>query len=497
MVVAALAGALGAAGVLLARERLVLLAGLALLAVAEATLVLDGGSFDSLSSVTALGGGVVGVVALGAAAALLVRRPSWAPLAVLAAAPFRLPLSFDPGGGGFPVSIAEDGQLGRLLPLYFVLAAATAALAWRAVRGERPRVLPRAVACPAAAFLAVCCLSLLWAEEPGPGEDLLGFFLLPFGALLAVVGRSPMPASLPRQLARLAIALATLFAVIGLYQAATQQLFFFAPNVQTANANGDFFRVTSLFVDPSLYGRHVVLGLGIVLVALALARISLRWGAAIVIVLWGGLLFSYSQSSMVALVVVTLALAAATGGPRLRRLAVVAAGVFAVAGVALVIAAALSDDLRKETSDRSDRVAQTVEVIAQEPVLGVGVGGQPKASRVAANSNKPTADFVSHTTPLTVAAELGIAGVLAYLALLAGGARTIVSITRRDRAFGLALGASLLVLFVHSLFYPGFLEDPLTWLVLALACAHVAQRQATPADRAAERERRRHPMATA
>jgi len=44
---------------------------------------------------------------------------------------------------------------------------------------------------------------------------------------------------------------------------------------------------------------------------------------------------------------------------------------------------------------------------------------------------------------------------------------------------------------VHSLFYPGFLEDPLTWLVLGLACAHVAQRQATPADRAAERERRR------
>src|SRR5215218_3745686 len=71
MVVAALAGALGAAGVLLARERLVLLAGLALLGVAEAALVLDGGSFDSLSSVTALGGGVVGVVALGAAAALL------------------------------------------------------------------------------------------------------------------------------------------------------------------------------------------------------------------------------------------------------------------------------------------------------------------------------------------------------------------------------------------------------------------------------------------
>src|SRR4051794_11009865 len=111
MVLAALAGALGAAGVLLARERLVLLGGLALLAVAEAALVLGDSSFDSLSSATALGGGVVGIAAVGGAAAVLVRRPAWAPLAVLAAAPFRLPLSFDPGGGGFPISIAEDGQL--------------------------------------------------------------------------------------------------------------------------------------------------------------------------------------------------------------------------------------------------------------------------------------------------------------------------------------------------------------------------------------------------
>ncbi|MBA2419610.1 MAG: O-antigen ligase family protein, partial [Thermoleophilaceae bacterium] len=480
MVLAALAGALGAAGVLLARERLVLLGGLALLAVAEAALVLGGGSLDSLSSPVALAGGAVGLAGLGAAAAVLVRRPGWTALAVLAAAPFRLPISFDPGGGGLPVAIAQDGQLGRQLPLYFVLGAAIVALAWRALRGERPRTLPRAVAFPAAAFLAVCCLSLLWAKAPAPGEDLLGFFLLPFGALLAVVARSPMPAWLPRRLGQLAVGLAALFALVGLYQAVTQQLFFFAPNVQTANANGDFFRVTSLFVDPSLYGRHVVLGLGVVLAVLALARVSLPVGVALVALLWAGLLFSYSQSSMVALVVVTLALAAATGGPRLRKVAAGAAAAFLVAGLALVIAAALSDDLRRKTSDRSDRVSQTLDVIAEEPVLGVGVGGQPKASREAADSSKPTADFVSHTTPLTVSAELGVAGVLAYLALLFGGARAIAAVHRRDPALGLALGASLLVLFVHSLFYPGFLEDPLTWLVLGLACAHVAQRQATP-----------------
>ena len=52
-------------------------------------------------------------------------RPAWVPVAVLLAAPFRPPIAFD-SSSRFLVSIAEDGRLGRLLPLYFVLAAAAA-----------------------------------------------------------------------------------------------------------------------------------------------------------------------------------------------------------------------------------------------------------------------------------------------------------------------------------------------------------------------------------
>ncbi len=45
----------------------------------------------------------------------------------------------------------------------------------------------------------------------------------------------------------------------------------------------------------------------------------------------------------------------------------------------------------------------------------------------------------------------------------------IPSVYRSHEALGLALGASFLALFVHALFYSGFLEDPITWLVLAVA----------------------------
>ena len=43
---------------------------------------------------------------------------------------------------------------------------------------------------------------------------------------------------------------------------------------------------------------------------------------------------------------------------------------------------------------------------------------------------------------------------------------------RRDETLALALGVTLLGLFVHALFYSGFLEDPLTWLVLGIAAAY-------------------------
>jgi len=58
---------------------------------------------------------------------------------------------------------------------------------------------------------------------------------------------------------------------------------------------------------------------------------------------------------------------------------------------------------------------------------------------------------------------------------LAGATKALaVLLRRRDRALGIGLGAVFLVLFVHSLFYAGFFEDPLTWGVLGVAGAVLA-----------------------
>ena len=488
---AAVGGALGSVLVLLARGRLVMLAGLVVLAAAEAGLALSlaDASFDKLSSAAGAAAATVGVLVLAGGAALLAWRPALVPVAVLLAAPFRPPVDFD-RSNRFLVSIAEDGRLGRLLPLYLVLAAAAVALGWRSLRGRPVRALPPAIALPAAAFFALAFVSLLWADDVEAGTNLLAFFTLPFAALLATVARADFPDSVPRALAVVALALASLFALVGLWQVATHKLFFYAPNLAVSNANTDYFRVTSLFGDPSLYGRHVVLGIGVALSLLAANRWRTWPLVGLVVLMWAGLLFSYSQSSMAALLLVTLALAFATGDRRVRM----AVGVLALAaalGVAAFVAVQLVDgeSLRQITSDRTERVEDTARVIEDDPLTGVGIGGQPRASRRLMDSDRPTPNFVSHTTPLTVAAELGVIGVALYVWLLVGGVRVIEQVRRREQALGLALAASFLALFVHALFYSGFLEDPITWLVLAVGAGWLSwhQAQRTAAERAHER----------
>jgi hypothetical protein len=477
---AAVGGALGAVFVLLAggrAGRLILLAGLALLAAAELALAwaLGGGPLDRLSGASAAAALAVGVLALAAVAALFARRPALVPLAVLVSAPLRPPLSFD-SSSTLLVQIAEDGRLGRLIPLYFVLGAAAAALGWRALRDRELRALPRTIALPAAAFFGFACCSLLWADDVEAGANLLLFFTLPFVALLATVARADFPPWAPRALGATAIGLACVFAAVGLWQAATHELFFYAPNLAASNANTDYFRVTSLFGDPSLYGRHVVLGIGIALTLLATRRWRTWPLIALLALMWAGLLFSYSQSSMIALLVITLALAVATGDRRVRRaVALLAAAAVVVACGYVAVQVADGRSLNRITSDRTERVEDAVRVIEKHPIVGVGIGGQPRASRRLAHSERPTPNFVSHTTPLTVFAELGAIGLALYAWLLVGGTQAILRVRRIDEPLGLALGVSFLGLFVHALFYSGFLEDPLTWLVLAIAAAYCVQ----------------------
>jgi len=469
---AAVAGALGAAFVLLGRGRLLILPGLALIALGELGLVHDLSGNRVSAKLAALG--VASLLPMAIGAAILVRWPMFV-TPLVAAATFRPPVSFG-SEHRYYVGVASSGQLGRLLPLYGVLGAAALALAWKVLRGERTRRVTLLVSIPAIAFLAISALSLLWTDDLPSGENVLAYFLLPFGLLVALVARAPFPSWLPRALAVIAVALSSLFAVVGLIQAATHKLWFFSPGVEVGNAYSSFFRVTSLFRDPSLYGRHVVIGIVVLLVAVLYGKVNPFLAAGLIVLMFAGLWFSYSQSSMAALFVVTLALAAFAGGRSLKLVAALTAAVVLLGAAAIVLNSARDHSARRFTSDRSRRVDLTWKVFESHPAAGVGLGAQPVASQARSKQGGSPTRFVSHTTPLTVAAELGVIGLAAYLALLGGSATVIEQVRRRAPPLGLGLGAVLLALFVHSLAYSGFFEDPVTWLAIAVAAGFVLWR---------------------
>lgn len=465
--VAALVGALGALLVLVPRDRWLPLVGFALLGLGSIglvrSLVSDADLRLLLTEPTGLALLTAGVAAVVVAAVPLVRYPAVVPVVLLAAAPFRIPIELG----------SEEAFL--LIPLYFVIAASVLALGFRVLSGATPPAPPLFLALPLAAFVAFASASFLWTWDERSGGIALAFFVFPFTAGLATVARAPVAAWLPRALLVTLAALGSLFAVIGIWQAQTRTLFF-ARDVEVANAYTTFFRVTSLFKDPSLYGRYLVVPIVVLLVAILFRRgRTIEWVAlaAIVGLLFWGLFYSYSQSSFVALFAAVFAIALVGASRPVRIVLVVCALLATLAAGAFAAQAIEGKSAREVTSGRSRLVEVTLDAFQARPLTGVGIGGQPRASTEESGRGSPSRN-ASHTTPLTILADLGIVGFTLYAWLLGAAAWALWLVARRDRMLGVGLAAVLGAVFVHSLLYAGFFEDPVTWGVLGLAAAVLA-----------------------
>jgi len=479
---AAAVGAIGAPLMVLAWSRVALLAGLVLVAAAMAGLVSAAGQGGAVETLLASGAGIVAALAalavLAALAAAFHRWPLAVVPALLAVAPIRLPIASDPDS---PVllGLAGTGGLGRLYPLFAVMAAAVLALVWRVGRGAPVPPLPRALAIPAAGFVALVSISLLWSDDQSAATNDLLFVWLPFAVLLVICARAPFGARSPRLLAITLVAVAAAFAAIAVWQAATERLLFFTVSLERANELSELFRVTSAFQDPNHLGRHLVLAIGVVLVAAWAARLRGPATAALLGLLGAGLWFTYSQSSLVTLAVVALAVALVAASGRPRRVVAAAFVAMAAAGIVGLAALLAGGSAAAVTSDRSTLVTDTAAVAAGHPIVGVGVSAQPLVTREERAPDVAKLQNVSHTTPLTVAAELGLVGLGAFFALIAGTCLVLRELGRRNRALATGLGAVLLALLVHSLFYAGLFENPITWGALGVAAAAIVEGRGT------------------
>jgi hypothetical protein len=459
---AAVVGAFGACGLLLARERLLFLGGLTALVAAEAglayALVPDAPSLLTASA-TRFGALAVGALFVLALAAAFARYPAAAPVALLVVAPFRLSVGLG----------SQEAFL--LLPFYVVLAAAATALSYRVGRGGELPAVPYLIAGPTAALVALSGISLLWAEDLRAGTIALVFFYFPFSVLLSIVALTRTKDWTWRALATALVAATSVFAAIGVFQAWSHTEILAKQDVQLANAYSSLFRVTAVFQDPNVYGRHLVLGVVVILTALWLALLRPAVGLPVLGLLTLGLYFSYSQTSFVALFCAVLVVSLIAGDRLTRRVVVGVSAALVLAAGIVVLLEGDGDSTQQVTSDRSTLVQVTWPVYAAHPVVGVGIGSQPLASRRVEDAKKRKSKNVSHTTPLTVAAELGTIGLAVYVVFLAALGRAILEAWRRHRAVGIALAGCGTALVVQSLFYGGFFEDPFAWGIAGVTAA--------------------------
>jgi O-antigen ligase len=361
-----------------------------------------------------------------------------------------------------------------------VVAVAAIALAWELCGEDRRSRELGPLAWPLAIFIGWTGLSFLWTKDVRQGAIELLFFVLPFGLLTVALARLVWSRAWVLTLYVQLAVMALVFAVIGVVQYETRSIFW-NPKVRVDNAyapSGWFYRVNSVFYDPSIYGRFLVVGILASLVLVLFERSRWAWIAAgVAAETVVGLIPSFSQSSFFALAIgIAVALVVLWRRTAILPLVLAAAVLAAVTlGVPQLRHRVLGKaGISHATGGRSSLVSNGLRIFEHHPLIGVGTGG------FAAGYAKEThrAGRASHTAPITVAGETGIVG-LAFLAWLLAGVVTLPY--RRNRGATplerarLVFGLALLAVAVHSLFYNALIEDPLFWTALALSA--VAWRQ--------------------
>ncbi|HEY2334977.1 MAG TPA: O-antigen ligase family protein [Solirubrobacterales bacterium] len=485
---------------------------------------------DHPSRLAALG--VLGAALSAALAAAFTRWPVVLSLAIVAALPFRVPLH----AGGDTANL--------LVPLYLVIAGgvlATAVREWRSAQpplpgggagggttpeeasataggGGSPAAtgpagpvawLPRVLA----AVVLLYAVQVLYSADFSKGLQDVCFFFVPFSLAYGLL----RGVSWDRKLLTLVIWAigieAVCFVVVGSVEYVSKDLFW-NDQVIRSNEFHTYFRVNSVFWDPNVYGRYLALVIVVAMSALLWARErrALALLSTLVALLWIGLAPTFSQSSFAALLAGLAVLAALKWSLRWTLAAV---GAFAVLGALVVLLTggrASFNRLNIDTSGRANLVSGGIHLFAQRPLYGYGSGSFPKAYREHVQTHKAPVS-VSHTEPVTIAAEQGVLGLAAYIALvltalwtMVAGLRSSLLLLPDSRAGGgegggsrtdrgppagpppsppparlpvarAAVLATFTALIVHTMAYAGFFEDPITWVLLAVGASLAAADQ--------------------
>ncbi len=442
-------------------------------------------------------GGAVALVVIAALVVLMRRRSDAFPLLAILALPFRLPIS------------ADGKTVNLLIPLYLVVVAGTLAhLLPRLLSSRAPAPAPAAMQPPDTgagagersptprrlafwtsarglrwlllATVLLYGLQAIYSSDHARAGENVAFFYVPFGLLFVLLGEVGWTRELLLRCLAITVALAVIFAGVGFVEYVRKSLFL-NPRVVAANEYDNYFRVNSLFFDPNIYGRFLALVMIAVttVVLWSSRRREILIGGVILLWLLGGLVTSFSQSSIAALLLGLAVLAAWRWD--VRATIYTAVGLLALAGAVVLLApASLHFGLKgsngstsNATSGRTKLISGGLDLFAKRPLEGYGSGSfevQYKRHSRVSEASAQNATSASHTIPVTIAAEQGILGLALYMALLVCAFLVLFRGAGRSPP-RIAIAACFAALVLHTWTYADFLEDPFTWALLAIGVA--------------------------
>ncbi|HEY5044799.1 MAG TPA: O-antigen ligase family protein [Solirubrobacteraceae bacterium] len=426
---------------------------------------------------------VAAFVIVGGLTLLMRRRPDAFPLLAIFALPFRLPIS------------ADGRTVNLLIPLYLVVAAGTLGLLvprWLSRHADPNAAADAGDDADAAVVPPRTAIALEWllvgavvlyvvqgiySVDHAKAAENVAFFYIPFGLLFMLLRGVRWTRELLLACLGVAVALAVVFAGIGFVEYYRKALFL-NPKVVVANQYGNYFRVNSLFFDPSIYGRFLAMVMIAVttVVLWSRRRRDVMIGAGVLAWLLAGLVTSFSQSSIAALLL-GLALLAAYRWD-VRSTVYVTGALAAIAAVFVLVAPpslhfglnGSGGSTSNATSGRTKLISGGLELFAQRPFYGYGSGSFETEYKRHGKASEANATSASHTIPITVAAEQGILGVAIYIALLVAAFAVLFAGAGRSPP-RIAIAACFAALVLHTWTYADFLEDPITWTLLGIGIA--------------------------
>ena len=439
------------------------------------------------------GGAVVGLALLAGLTWLAWRYPRWAVPAMIVVMPLRVPLS------------AAGSSANLLVPLYLTALAILLAEVVLRDRLRWPDDLPRDPARYAlAAVIAVAGVTTLWVGLHYAAHDAafaasltkLFAFFLPFAVVYYLVYRY---LARREDLYRLVFALlgsGAVLAVVGLVQYPTRWTFINRAKILREAQIEHVYRINSLFWDPNMCGRFmVVVAVLAAAAALALPGTRRRWlPAGVAALAAAALLLTFSRSSWLALSTAAILFEFVWLGRR-KGLVVASLTVALLLGGFVAYTQLRSPGAterkletlygwNKLSGGRAYLVRGGWKMFERHPE-GIGFGGFPLAYpdyrqyHLVRGEKRPLGakDLTeSHTTAMTILAEQGVEGIAAFVALLVAYFATALRSAglREDRRLRLLQGgfmAVVLAILLHSFFYNAFFEDPYLWTVMAASMA--------------------------